>query len=77
LFCLPYLLKPSYSQPNKPPADATFNFILARINDIFLISFFYLNALLLFPRLLYKKIPALHTVGDYLFCIDCITKRAA
>ena len=58
LFSLPYLLKPSYTaneQPNKPPADATINFILARVNDIFLISFFYLNALLLFPRVFYKK----------------------
>ncbi|MBL0359208.1 MAG: histidine kinase [Chitinophagaceae bacterium] len=58
LFSLPYLLRPSYNvnqQTPKLPVDDTLNFILARINDLFLVSFFYLNALVLFPRLLYKK----------------------
>jgi len=58
LFSLPYLLRPSYNaneQVHKAPADETLNFILARVNDICLISFFYLHAFLLFPRLLYNK----------------------
>lgn len=58
LFSLPYVLRPSYNandQAHKPVADETLNFILARINDLFLISFFYLNAFLLFPQLFYKR----------------------
>lgn len=58
LFSLPYLLRPSYNaaeQPHKPAHDDTVNFILSRVNDLFLISFFYLNAFFLLPQLLYKK----------------------
>jgi two-component system, LytTR family, sensor kinase len=58
LFSLPYLLRPAYNggeQPHKPAFDETLNFTLSRVNDIFLVSFFYLNALVLFPQLLYKK----------------------
>src|SRR5580765_1611445 len=58
LFSLPYLLRPSFStaeQPPKPPDNSTMKFIVFRINDLMLISFFYLNAVVLFPRLVYRK----------------------
>ena len=58
LFSLPYLLRPSYN-PNeaKPPQPLNPNilFIIGRISDALLITFFYLNAGMLIPRLLYKK----------------------
>jgi sensor histidine kinase YesM len=58
LFSLPYLLRPSYD-PNAPVhhphSNETYNFIAYRINDLTLIAFFYFNALLLIPRLFYKK----------------------
>jgi two-component system LytT family sensor kinase len=58
LFSLPYLLRRSYNPDeaqHQPQVDTTMNFIGARINDIALISFFYLNALLLIPKLFYKR----------------------
>lgn len=58
LFSLPYLLRPTFNadQPKHPePENATASFIVARLSDLVLISFFYLNAFLLIPRLLYKK----------------------
>ncbi len=58
LFSLPYLLRPSYNaseQPPKPPQNETIKFIIIRINDLFLIGFFYLNAFVLFPKFIYKK----------------------
>ena len=64
LFSLPYLLRPSTdaNQPSRPePQNPVINFIIFRINDLLLISFFYLNALLLIPRLLYKKKYPLYT----------------
>lgn len=58
LFSLPYLLRPS-NNPNQPlhpePENPSINFIIYRINELLLICFFYLNALLLIPRLLYIK----------------------
>ncbi|MBS1510342.1 MAG: histidine kinase [Bacteroidetes bacterium] len=58
LFSLPYLLRPSYD-PNdhrRPDAiDPVANFIAARINDLMLILFFYFNAGVLFPKLVYRK----------------------
>jgi len=58
LFSLPYLLRPSYN-PNevKPPEPQNpyLLFIVTRISDALLITFFYLNAGLLIPRLFYKK----------------------
>lgn len=58
LFALPYLLRPTYNaaeQQPKPPENETIKFIIFRINDLLLIAFFYLNALVLFPRLVYRK----------------------
>ena len=58
LFSLPYLLRPSYNaaqQPPKVPEVETAKFIMARINDLFLIGFFYLNAFVLFPKLVHPK----------------------
>jgi hypothetical protein len=58
LFSLPALLRPSYN-PNDAmhPKEQheTANFILSRLNDALLISFFYFNSLLLIPILFYKK----------------------
>jgi two-component system, LytTR family, sensor kinase len=58
LFSLPYLLRPSYSgneQPQREVRNETAVFFIMRLNDLCLIAFFYLNALVLFPKLLYKK----------------------
>jgi len=58
LFALPYLLRPSYNQKDSPhsgPASPTTLFIISCIGDILLISFFYLNELILIPRFLYQK----------------------
>jgi len=58
LFSLPYLLRPTYSaaqQVQRLPDNETAKFITARINDLFLIVFFYLNALVWFPRFIYRK----------------------
>jgi hypothetical protein len=58
LFSLPYLLRPQ-NNPNQPvhpePDSPWVSFAVMRASDVMLISFFYLNALLLIPRLLYKK----------------------
>ena len=60
LFSLPFLLRPSYtpsdnSHPHPANDHDTADFLVARINDCVLISFFYLNSLLLVPRFFYKK----------------------
>lgn len=57
LFSLPYLLRPSYTTEQQPqrPDNETAKFIAFRINDLFLIGFFYLNAFVLFPGLVYRK----------------------
>ncbi len=66
LFSLPYLLRPSYN-PNEnarpQPVNTDIIFIIARINDAMLISFFYLNALVLIPALMYRKKYALYTLS--------------
>lgn len=58
LFSLPYMLRPQ-SNPNQPvhpePDPPVISFIVMRASDLMLIAFFYLNALLLIPRLLYSK----------------------
>ena len=59
LFSLPYLLRPSYNaadvQKPRNEHNQEINFILARINDLFLIGFFYLNALVFIPVQMYRK----------------------
>lgn len=66
LFSLPALLRPSYN-PNETvhqqPVSDTANFILSRINDTVLISFFYFNALFLVPRIFYKKQYAIYCLA--------------
>ncbi len=58
LFSLPALLRTSHN-PNEAkstePVNATIIFFITRISDALLICFFYLNAIILIPRLLYKK----------------------
>jgi two-component system, LytTR family, sensor kinase len=58
LFSLPTLLRPSYNPGDtshtKPINEGT-AFLLARLNDALLVSFFYLNALMLVPTIFYKK----------------------
>src|SRR5918993_194523 len=64
LFSLPYLLRPSYTGDNPKPQQVEhdrINFILARVNDLMLIGLFYLNAVVLIPRLMYKRKYALYT----------------
>lgn len=70
LFSLPYLLRPSYStnEPKHPEElTPTANFIVARISDLLLISFFYLNAEVLIEKLFYKKRYLLYSIA-VLFC---------
>jgi signal transduction histidine kinase len=57
LFSLPALLSPSHNPNEKPAtvANGMMNFIIPRISDAILISFFYLNALVLIPQFFYKK----------------------
>ncbi len=58
LFSLPALLRPSHN-PNEmetpSPVSPAIFFIISRISDALLIIFFYLNALILIPRFLYKR----------------------
>ena len=66
LFSLPYLLKPPANpdEPVKPEYEmTTVRFILFRIGDLMLIGLFYLNALLLIPRLFYKKKYSLYIIS--------------
>jgi len=73
LFSLPYLLRPSYN-PNetKPPEPQNTNilFIITRISDVLLITFFYLNAGILIPRLFYKKKYTLYVLS-VIFSFAC------
>ncbi len=65
LFSLPYLLRPSYNPDHgKPPEPQQPGviFIITRLSDLLIVLFFYLNAGLLIPRLLYKKKYTLYTV---------------
>ena len=58
LFSLPALLRPSYNPgdaAHEKPMNDTTQFILSRLNDAMLISFFYFNALVLVPTFFYKK----------------------
>ncbi|HXS57704.1 MAG TPA: histidine kinase [Hanamia sp.] len=58
LFSLPELLRQSHNahDVNTPrPGSPTVMFIISLINYAWLIAFFYLNALVLIPRLLYKR----------------------
>ena len=58
LFSLPALLRPSHN-PNETeaaqPVSSTVFFFISRVSDVLLIGFFYLNALVLIPRFLYKR----------------------
>ncbi|MGZ4091024.1 MAG: sensor histidine kinase [Bacteroidia bacterium] len=66
LFSLPALLRPSHN-PNETKAAEAFNtnivFIISRISDALLITFFYLHAIILIPRLLYKKKYTVYTLS--------------
>ena len=58
LFALPSLLSPSHNPNEKVSqnwASGNVIFILSRISDTLLVSFFYLNAGVLIPRVFYKK----------------------
>ncbi len=58
LFSLPTLLRPSHN-PNATeavqPVSSTTLFFISRVSDALLIIFFYLNAIILIPRFLYKR----------------------
>jgi two-component system, LytTR family, sensor kinase len=66
LFSLPALLRPSH-HPNEAKTSESLNtnvnFIIQRISDALLISFFYFNAIILIPRILYKKRYTLYPVS--------------
>jgi sensor histidine kinase YesM len=66
LFSLPALLRPSHN-PNQlktgEPLNTNIVFIISRISDALLITFFYLNAILLIPHLLYKKRYTVYTIS--------------
>ncbi|MEP7108465.1 MAG: histidine kinase [Ferruginibacter sp.] len=73
LFSLPVLLRPSYNPndtPHPQPVHDGANFIISRISDAVLISFFYFNSLVLVPRLLYKKKYALYCLS-VIGCFVC------
>lgn len=75
LFALPYLLRPSYNQKDSAhsgPASPATLFIISCIGDILLISFFYLNELILVPRFLYQKKRILYP-SSILFCFLVFT----
>lgn len=57
LFSLPYLLRPSYNndRPQNPAKNSDGNFYFSLVMDLSWIALFYLNALFLIPRLIYKK----------------------
>jgi two-component system, LytTR family, sensor kinase len=67
LFSLPYLLRPQ--NPNEPARpqnpNETINTIIWWTGDLMLIGFFYLNAVLIIPRLFYKKKYALYTLAIF------------
>jgi len=71
LFSLPALLSPSHNPNEKAPAEVANGkmiFIFSRISDALLVSFFYLNAALLIPRLFYKKryfVYTLSVIGSF------------
>ncbi len=65
LFSLPYLLRPSYN-PNDAKAaelqNSNFLFLVNRISDALCITFFYLNAEILIPRIFYRKKYAMYAL---------------
>ena len=66
LFSLPYLLRQSHN-PNEAstpkPENTNAMFIISLVNEALLIVLFYLNALVLIPRLLYRKKYPLYTLA--------------
>jgi len=66
LFSLPVLLRPSHD-PNEAKTAEQINtnatFIISRVSDALLIIFFYLNAGLLIPQLLYKRKFFMYTIS--------------
>jgi len=71
LFSLPYLLRPTYSaeqHQQRLPENETAKFIAFRINDLVLIGFFYLNAFVLLPRVLYRKKYLLYIFSMLAYC---------
>ena len=56
LFSLPFLLRPTYnSEPDKKPNGESGHAIYYVVNNLLWVGLFYLNALLLIPKLLYRK----------------------
>jgi sensor histidine kinase YesM len=68
LFSLPYLLRPQ-NNPNQPAHPQSQNEVINTIiwftGDLMMIGFFYLNALLIIPRLFYKKKYTLYTLAIF------------
>lgn len=65
LFSLPFLLRSSHnpSEVKQQPENSGFIFIIQVISYVFLIIIFYLNAIVLIPRFLYKTKYAWYTLS--------------
>lgn len=65
LFSLPFLLRTSHnpSGPKPGPVESNFLLLMQVASDAFLIIIFYLNALILIPRFLYKRKYSLYTLS--------------
>jgi sensor histidine kinase YesM len=76
LFSLPALLRPAHN-PNEAKSaqsiDAGVVFLISRISDALLITFFYLNAFMLIPRLLYKKKYAVYSISVVVYFFLYVT----
>lgn len=55
LFSLPFLLRPSGPQQSNKPDNNSGVSLFYIINNLFWVGFFYLNALVLVPRIMYRK----------------------
>jgi len=55
LFSLPFVLRPSMNNRQPEEQHSTLSFIRYILNDLIYIGFFYLNAIVLIPRFIYRR----------------------
>jgi len=55
LFSLPFFLRPSMNNRQPEEQHSTLSFIRYILNDLIYIGFFYLNAIVLIPRFIYRR----------------------
>ncbi|MEJ7739396.1 MAG: histidine kinase [Chitinophagaceae bacterium] len=77
LFSLPYLLRPSYNE-SQPASSGRVqgNVLVPRIMDLTWVIFFYVNALILIPRFIYKKKYWPYTILQLLILAWVITQAS-